>query len=192
MKKKWYTYLWIGEILYWILGLTNILLAWLGLAFFFIPLMVALIGGNKAYCNRYCGRGQLFEVLGGKLNLSLNRRPPKFLYSRWFRYGFLTFFMIMFGKMLYSTYMVFAGAPLKQSITLLWTFKLPWEWVNVEMVAPWFAQFAFGFFSVMMTSTVLGLLTMVFFRPRTWCVYCPMGTMTQGICRLKHRKSDIF
>ena len=41
---------------------------------------------------------------------------------------------------------------------------------------------------VMMTSTVLGLITMIFFRPRTWCVYCPMGTMTQGICKLKHRK----
>ena len=59
------------------------------------------------------------------------------------------------------------------------------------MVAPWSAQFAFGFFGVMMTSTVLGLLTMVFFRPRSWCVYCPMGTMTQGICQLKHRKEAL-
>ena len=56
------------------------------------------------------------------------------------------------------------------------------------MVAPWFAQFAFGFFGVMLTSTVLGIVTMLLFRPRSWCVYCPMGTMTQGICRLKHRK----
>lgn len=54
----------------------------------------------------------------------------------------------------------------------------------------WIAQFAFGFFGVMLTSTVLGLVTMVLFRPRSWCVYCPMGTMTQGICRikLKYRK----
>lgn len=41
------------------------------------------------------------------------------------------------------------------------------------------AQFAFGFCSVMLTSTVLGLFTMVLFKPRSWCVYCPMGTMTQ-------------
>ena len=58
------------------------------------------------------------------------------------------------------------------------------------MAAPWMAQFAFGFFSVMMTSTILGFLTMVLFRPRSWCVYCPMGTMTQGICRLRQRKED--
>ena len=31
MKKKWYDYLWIGELLYWTLGLCNILFAWLGM-----------------------------------------------------------------------------------------------------------------------------------------------------------------
>lgn len=191
MKKKWYEYLWIAEILYWVLGLTNILFAWLGLVFFAAPLMVVFIGGNKAYCNRYCGRGQLFGLLGEKLKLSLNRKPPKFLKNKWFRYGFLAFFMTIFGLMLFSTYKVFTGAPLKQTVTLLWTIKLPWQWAEVSMVAPWSAQFAFGFFGVMMTSTVLGLLTMVFFRPRSWCVYCPMGTMTQGICQLKHRKEAL-
>lgn len=187
-KKKWYDYLWIAEVLYWVLGLTNILFAWIGLLFFVIPLLIAIIGGNKAYCNRFCGRGQLFELLGGKLGLSFNRKPPKFLRSKWFRYGFLTFFMTMFGLMIFSTYKVFTGVPLRKAVTLLWTFKLPWEWASVDMVSPWIAQFAFGFFSVMMTSTLLGLITMVFFRPRSWCVYCPMGTMTQGICILKHIK----
>lgn len=186
--KKWYNYLWIAEVLYWILGLCNILFAWIGLLFFIIPLVIAIVGGSKTYCNRYCGRGQLFNLLGSKLKLSFDRKPPKFLYSRWFRYGFLAFFMTMFCRMLFSTYKVFTGAPLKQTITLLWTFKLPWQWADVSMVSPWIAQFAFGFFSVMMTSTILGLITMVLFRPRSWCVYCPMGTMTQGICRLKHRK----
>ena len=127
-------------------------------------------------------------LLGHKLKLSRKATPPKFLHSRWFRYGFLTFFMIMFGLMLYSTYKVFSGAPLKQTVTLLWTFKLPWEWAKIDMVSPWISQFAFGFFSVMLTSTTLGLLTMFLFRPRSWCVYCPMGTMTQGLCYLKHRK----
>lgn len=149
---------------------------------------MAIIGGNKVYCNRFCGRGQLLGLLGNKLKLSRNTAPPKVLRSRWFRYSFLVFFMTMFGLMLFSTYKVFTGAPLKQTITLLWVFKLPWQWSNVEIVAPWIAQFAFGFFSVMMTSTMLGLVTMVLFRPRSWCVYCPMGTMTQGICKLKQKK----
>ncbi|MGI6028969.1 MAG: 4Fe-4S binding protein [Candidatus Heteroscillospira sp.] len=166
----------------------NILFAWLGMAFFIIPLLVAVFGGSKAYCSRYCGRGQLFELLGRRLKLSSNRKPPKFLHSRLFRLGFLAFFMTMFSMMLISTYKVFAGAPLRQTVTLLWTFKLPWQWAQVDFVAPWIAQFAFGFFGVMMTSTVLGLITMLLFRPRSWCVYCPMGTMTQCICHIRNRK----
>lgn len=188
MKKRWYEFLWIAELLYWALGLCNILFAWLGVIFFAVPLLVAIIGGNKAYCNRFCGRGQLLGLLGGKLKLSRNAPPPRFLRSKWFRYGFLAFFMTMFGLMLFSTYKVFAGAPLREAVTLLWVFKLPWQWAEVGMVAPWMAQFAFGFFGVMMTSTVLGLVTMVLFRPRSWCVYCPMGTMTQGICKIKQKK----
>ncbi|MCL2811105.1 MAG: 4Fe-4S binding protein [Clostridia bacterium] len=188
MKKRWYEYLWIASPVYIGLGFFNILFAWLGLIFFCTPLLIAVIGGNKSYCNTYCDRGQLFELLGSKLKLSLKKTPPRFLCSVGFRYGFLAFFMTMFGLMIYATVQVFAGASLQQTVTLLWVFKLPWQWAQVDMVSPWAAQFAFGFYGVMLTSTLLGLVTMVFLKPRSWCVYCPMGTMTQGICKLKHRK----
>lgn len=186
--KKWHDYLWIATLVYFTLGFFNIVFAWLGMICFILPLLFAIVGGNKAYCNKYCGRGQLLELLGGRRGLSRQKATPKFLYAPWFRYGFLTFFMAMFLLMLYVTYLVFVGAPLQASVTLLWTFKLPWHWVNTSFVSPWIAQFAFGFFSVMLTSTVLGLVTMLLFRPRSWCVYCPMGTMTQGICKIKRRK----
>ena len=189
-KKQWYDYLWIITIVYFCAGFFNILFAWFGMACFLIPLMFAIFGGNKLYCNKYCGRGQLLNLIGGWLGFSLKRNPPKFLRSVWFRYGFLTFFMIMFGLTIYSTYLVFAGANLKETVTLLWTFKLPWHWTNTAFVPPWIAQFAFGLYSIMLTSTILSLITMVLFKPRAWCVYCPMGTMTQGICRIKHREES--
>jgi hypothetical protein len=184
--KRWYDYLWITSAVYLSLGLFNILFAWLGLLCFFIPLLIALFRGDKSYCNRYCGRGQLLEKIGFDLKLSLKKAPPAFLLSTWFRYGFLVFFMTMFSVMLYTTYRVFEGANIEEAVTLLWMFKLPWQWTDVSLVSPWAAQFAFGFYGVMLTSTVLGVVTMVFFMPRSWCVYCPMGTMTQGICKLKH------
>lgn len=187
-QKPWYEYLWIFSALYLTLGIFNILFAWLGLLCFFLPLVISLVQGSKAYCNKYCGRGQLFELLGGEFGLSRKKAPPKFLRSKWFRYGFLIFFMTMFGLMLYSTWLVFSGASLQQAVTLLWVFRLPWNWVNTSYVPPAVAQFAFGFYGVMLTSTVLGFFTMLLFKPRSWCVYCPMGTMTQGICQIRHRK----
>lgn len=57
MKKHWYDYLWIVSLAYLCLGFFNILFAWLGLACFFIPLIMAAAGGTKGYCNRYCGPG---------------------------------------------------------------------------------------------------------------------------------------
>lgn len=36
------------------------------------------------------------------------------------------------------------------------------------------------------TKVALGLIVMVLYKPRTWCAFCPMGTMTQGICKLKN------
>lgn len=190
-KKNWYDYLWVASALYLILGLFNILFAWLGLICFLVPLGISIVKGNKAYCNKYCGRGQLFELLGNRLKLSRQKPVPGFIKSAWFRYGFLLFFLTMFAAMLFSTYLVFSGAgELKQVVKLLWTFKLPWDFAyHGTLFAPWVAQFAFGFYSLMLTSTVLGLLTMALFKPRSWCIYCPMGTMTQTICRIKSRNS---
>jgi len=190
-KKHWYDYLWIASALYLILGFFNILFAWLGIICFMVPLLISIFSGTKAYCNQYCGRGQLFELLGRRFKLSKNRDIPHWLRSKWFRYGFLAFFMIMFFNMLFSTWLVFSGArTLREVVTLFWVFKLPWRWANTTKVAPWIAQFAFGFYSIMLTSTLLGLITMVLYKPRSWCVYCPMGTMTQGICKIKYKSES--
>lgn len=188
-KKAWYDYLWIFSTIYLLLGFVNILFAWLGLICFITPLLISLTKGNKAYCNKYCGRGQLFSLLGGRYGLSRKKDMPYWMKTKYFRYGFLLFFLTMFGVMIWNTYLVFAGTQsLKQIVTLLWTFKIPWHWAyHGTLFSPGVVQFAFGFYSIMLTSTILGLLTMVLFKPRSWCVYCPMGTMTQIICKIKHK-----
>lgn len=186
-KKNWYDFLWIFSAIYLLLGFVNILFAWLGLLCFLIPLLLSVFGGGKIYCNRYCGRGQLLELLGERLKASRHLPVPRWLKSPWFRYGFLAFFLLMFGNMLLVTYLVLSGAQdMRPVVTLIWTFRLPWNWAyHGTVIAPWVAQFAFGFYSLMLTSTILGLVTMALFRPRTWCVYCPMGTMTQLISKAK-------
>lgn len=186
-SKHWYEYLWIVTPVYLLLGFFNILFAWLGMIFFCVPLIIAIATGNKTYCNRYCDRGQFLTLLGGRLRLSRNRPTPNWMRSRWFRYGFLVFFLVMFLQMLWVTYLVGAGAQsLGQSVKLFWTFRVPWNWAyHGTLLAPWVAQFAFGFYSMMLTSNLIGWIVMALYKPRTWCVFCPMGTMTQLICKAK-------
>lgn len=187
-KKTWKDYMWIVSALYLTLGIFNILFAWLGLLCFSIPLLISIFGGGKTYCNVYCGRGQMLDLIGNKLKMSRQKSIPHFLKTKAFRYGFLIFFMVMFGNMIFSTYLVFEGTKnMKEVVTILWTFKMPWNLVNTSIVQPWIAQFAFGFYSVMLTSTILGVITMILYKPKSWCVYCPMGTMTQMISKAKYK-----
>ena len=154
------------EILYFALRFFNILFAWLGLIDFVLPLIFAIAGGNKWFCNHMCGRGQLFWVLGRNLKCSRRKKAPAWISSKWFRYGFLTFFMTMFGTMIFQTYLVFSGAgTLRKAIKLFWTFKVPWKWAyNGSILPDWVAQFGFGFYSLMLTSTLIGLIVMALYK----------------------------
>lgn len=116
---------------------------------------------------------------------------PGWMKSRAFRYGFLLFFLAMFGNVLYATYLVAGGArDVQEVVTFFWTFGVPWEWASSAAASPWAVQFAYGFYSLMLTSALLGIFTMLFYKPRSWCVYCPMGTMTQLICKAKAGNLD--
>ena len=164
-KNHWYDYLWIWAIVYFALGFFNIIFAWLGLIDFLLPLIFAAAGGSKFFCNSLCGRGQLLGKLGGDCKLSRGKPSPRWFSSKGFRYGFL-----------------------KKAIKLFWTLRVPWDWAYAAGSLPaWAAQFSFGFYSLMLTSTLIGLIVMVLYRPRSWCAFCPMGTMTQSICKLKNR-----
>ena len=188
MKKHWYHYLWLWSLFYFGMGFFNILFAWLGLISFALPLIMAIGYGNKLFCNHYCDRGQTLRALG-QLGLSRRRDMPGWMKSKAFRYGFMVFFFAMFGSVVYTTWLVYSGIEsLQQMVSLLWTFHFPWEWAYSGTVSPWEAQFAFGLYSLMLTSEVIALGTMLLFRPRSWCVYCPMGTLTQLICQHKMRQ----
>lgn len=79
-KKHWYDYLWIWSIIYFTLGFFNILFAWLGMIDFLVPVFIAVFGRNKWFCNNLCGRGQLFALLGGNINVPGTGRRPGFSY----------------------------------------------------------------------------------------------------------------
>jgi len=180
--------MWIVSILYFSLGFFNIMFAWFGMICFLVPILMSLFGKEKAFCNSYCGRGQLFTLLGSGRGISLNKDLPGFLRSKWLRYGFLLFFMTMFFNMVFTTWAVYSGSvSINESIRFLWTFDMPWKLANRagDSVPLWSVQFAYGFYSLMLTSLILGLLSMVIYRPRSWCVYCPIGTATQMICKIR-------
>ena len=153
------------------------------------PLLFAVIGGNKMFCQRYCGRRLLFMKLGAENKWSRNVLPPQFMLSKNFRYAVLCLFVLTFANVLWQTYLVFADVrSIKEFINILYVFTLPWNWSYANVSVPnWILQFSYGFYSLMLSSTCVGLIVMYFYKPRTWCSFCPMGTMTQDICRIRKK-----
>ncbi|MCR5220303.1 MAG: 4Fe-4S binding protein [bacterium] len=188
-KRNWYKWLWIWPVVYFSLGFFNILFAWLGMIDFLLPLFIAVFFGNKWFCNNICGRAQLFVFLPRFFKCSRQKVAPRWMSSALFRYGFLAFFLTMFGSIIHQSIMVFNGvSSLRQTVTLLWTFQIPWRWAYVQgSGSDWSAQFSYGFYSLMLTSAIIGLIVMVFYCPRAWCSFCPMGSMTQLICKAKQK-----
>ncbi len=185
-QKHWYHNLWIWSILYFSLGFVNILFALLGLISFGLPILFAIFGGNKLFCNRYCDRGQLLRFLGSQLSFSKRHAPPAWMHGKLFRYGFMIVFFAMFGSVLYTTWLVASETnSLKEVVLLFGILPLPWHGVSTTDVSPTVLQFAFGLYSLLLTSELLALAAMLYYRPRTWCTFCPMGTLTQSICKQK-------
>lgn len=60
----------------------------------------------------------------------------------------------------------------KEMIKLFWTFRIPWGWTYSGSIFPdWVAQFSFGFYSLLLTSLLICLIVMSFFKLRTWCAF---------------------
>lgn len=173
MKKRWYDFLWIASLLYLVLGFFNILFAWLGLLCFFIPLVIAFAGGDKGYCNRFCGRGQLFSLLGGRFGLSRRADIPRVDEKQGVP---LRVFGLFSADVLPDALEHISGSlpgaagaapgrhsaldvPAALALGLLWNPLFPRR-----------GQFAFGFYSVMLTSTVLG-----------WSQWC-FSNPAHGVC----------
>ncbi|CAI3713717.1 hypothetical protein CNEO4_730001 [Clostridium neonatale] len=51
------------------------------------------------------------------------------------------------------------------------------------------AQFAFGFYSILIISILLRFISIILFKQISCFVYCPLGTMTQKICIVKNKSN---
>jgi len=162
-----------------------------GMIDFFVPIIIAIFAGNKWFCNRLCGRGQLFSKLGGALKFFGNRQAPRWLVSKWFQIWFSCIFPChVFKHDIPDLFGCIKSKNTKWSNKAVLDIRSAWRWTYKAGTVPdWIAQFSFGFYGLMLTSMLIGLVVMVLYKPRTWCVFCPMGTMTQSICKLKHRSN---
>ena len=190
MKKGWIKYSYLFTILFFILGFFNIVFGWLGFFCLIMPFVFVVKDNSKSWCKSYCPRANLFTRIFSKLGI--HRTAPKWLTNGRGKRVMLTYFSINFLMICLSTLMVFLDRrdPLEK-VRFLMAFQLPWNMPNlldIGVMPDWVVHLGFRVYSMMFTTTIIGLLVGYVYRARTWCAICPMGALSS----LALRNQDVL
>jgi len=145
------------------MALFNIVFAWLGFLCLIMPFVFVIKDNKKTWCQSYCPRSNLFT------NLLMI---------------FLSAFMVILDK----------RDPLEK-VRFLIAFQLPWNMPNlldIGVMPDWVVHLGFRAYSMMITTTVIGLLVGYLYRPKPWCVICPMGTLSSLALRTGRKSGLCF
>ncbi|MCX7746195.1 MAG: hypothetical protein N2645_04790 [Clostridia bacterium] len=183
-RRSWKNYLYVVTILFFTLGFFNIIFAWLGFACLTLPFILLAKNKRKTWCQGYCPRASLFGVLFHNRSLT-GKGGPNWLVRGKAKWFVLIYFLFNLFVLTMSTLMVFMGRrePV-ESIRFLIAFTLPWDmpqFLNLGIFPDWTMHLSFRMYSMMFTTTVLGLLLAWIFKPRTWCTVCPVNTVSNLI-----------
>jgi len=181
MIQNWRKYSFIIAILFFALGFFNILFAWLGFICMILPFVLLARNKKKTWCQNYCPRVNLFGVLFHGRSLT-KTAGPKWLTRGKVKWFILTYFIFNLFVITMSTIMVYTGKrPPLEVIRFLIAFKIPWaipQLLDFGTFPDWAIHLSYRIYSMMFTTTVLGLLLAWIFRPRTWCTVCPINSIS--------------
>lgn len=172
-------YLWIITILFFAFGFIHISFSLLGLICMGLPFILFARTKEKIWCKHYCPRASLFmKVLN---RISLKKKLPKGFTGQRVKQGVLVYFGVNLFFAMMSTIMVSLGrvAPLDY-LRFFIVFPVPFQMPQLLdlSVSAGLLHFSYRIYSMMMTSTTIGLILGFLYVPRTWCVICPIQTLT--------------
>lgn len=168
--------------IYFILGLINIQLAIIAMLCYMFAFYIMLKTKSKKYCHNYCIRKNSFDILG---KISANRKAPKKILT--WRNVFFYYFLISITFVIVSTVSVATGRTIPvETVNFLIVIPVPFKQLFNEWTAlsPTFVHLSYRFYSMVLTTFILGSLLAVFYKPRTWCAVCPYGTVSEKYIKL--------
>lgn len=163
-------FLFIITLIYFALGFVNILFAWLGLICMALPLFFLFKDNRKTWCQGMCPRSCLFTQCG-RLTKNYSYKTPIYFVKGNFKWIMLGYFAVSMAVIIFTTIMVGIGK-IQPAYQLRFLLVIPIPLVLPQMitfdgVALWLYQFAYSMYSMMMTTSVLGLIMALVFKPRT-------------------------
>ena len=172
--------LFLITLLYFALGFVSILFGLLAVFCITIPFILLARYKKKLWCSTYCPRASLLMQTG--------TRKKKKTIPRQFSNGTLKKAMLWYLglNLLFitgSTIQVAMGNMLSMEFIRLFIViplvPLP-QLIPVE-AHPALLHLSYRLYSMMLSSTILGIVLSRLYRQRIWCAICPVGTLSNGL-----------
>lgn len=190
-RKNYMDKLFVLTILFFLMGMINISLSILGFLCMILPFVLFFYAKEKLWCNFYCPRAGLFTKVLSKV--SQNKKVPKWLTGERIKKAVLIYYGINMFLAVMSSIMVARGrADAMEYVRFFIFFKLPFNLPQLIYLSlsPPVAHVSYRIYSIMFTSIVIGLGFGLMYKPRTWCVICPIQTLTSIDISKKKSKNN--
>ncbi|HBV87561.1 MAG TPA: hypothetical protein DEF42_13130 [Desulfosporosinus sp.] len=188
MKEIWMKYSYLFTISFFILGIFNIIFAWIGFLCLIMPFAFVIKDNRRTWCQSFCPRSNFLTRLSARIGA--HRKAPKWLINGTGKRVMLIYFSINMLMICLSTLMVYLdNRDPSEKIRFLMAFQLPWNMpnlLNIGFMPDWAVHLGFRVYSMMFTTTIIGLFISNMFKSKTWCAICPMGTLSSLALRKKN------
>lgn len=155
----------------WVLSIITIVGGWINqyLILIAVPCMMAPVFAgiikNKTVtvCSSTCGRGSFLIKIWNKV--SLKKKMPMFLNSKWFKLIAATALLTLFFRNIICNLVLLEG-----------------DFFDVKLL-----QFSLNLRMMINITGIIALVVGFIFKPKTWCVFCPMGTTGKVLGNTLHK-----
>lgn len=168
----------------------NIHFALLGLICMTLPIILLIKDKKKTWCQGYCPRACLYSTCG-KATSKFSLKTPVFFTKGAMKWIMLSYFGISLFFIIFSTIMVAIGKkPAMDYLRFLLIFPLKGlpQLFYIQSHAG-LLHLSYRFYSMMLTTTALGFILALIFKPRTWCVICPIATISDLYIKQAKKKN---
>lgn len=179
-------------ITYFFLPLINIYFAFLAVFCMGIPFYLLIKSHKNKWCSGICPRA---DYLSFFRVFSFGKKAPQWLLGDRFKRNLLMYFCLNLMFIAMSSFAVYSGniAPIDK-IRLFIAFQLPWDMpqlFKINYYSPVLLHLAFRFYSLMLSSTILGSFLATVYKPKTWCVICPVKTVSTAYLKGTNKKEEV-
>jgi hypothetical protein len=160
-------------------GMIHISFTLIGLVCYISPLVLYIKYCNKLWCQTYCPRASFLTVILQRFSLKL--KIPPWLTSKRVKSFFVYYVVLNLMFALMSTTAVAFNiiAPMNY-IRLFMAFEAPFTLIQlIELNLPSFIiHFSYRVYSMILSTTLIGLVLGFLYIPRAWCMICPVNTLS--------------